>query len=142
MRFLSKGEIELPKTKWDFKYEDGFGWGSLKSAQFLYGPNIVELTLETAKMCIGKTVWCIYGQDWYASTIADKKKNITRIEVLGFTSDFDMSDINGQHVFNQDYDEYDEIAVKIMNDVFGVYDCGNGSFGSGSGCDPIFLFAR
>jgi len=145
MKFLLKGEIDLPNTKWDWDLVNSNEGpikesesSSLTAARYLYGPDLINLDLESAKMCIGRTVYCIGGQTWHTSKKSEKKKEITKLVVLGFTDD---GNFDKRH-FRHDYRNYDDIAVRMNNDQFGIYDCGKGTFVSGSGCDPIYVFAR
>ena len=135
----------LPDTKWDWATVSSNNGpikeseaSSLKAAKFLYGPDLINLNLECAKKCIGRTVYCIAGQTWQTSKKAEKKKEITKLVVLGFTEDGNYDKTH----FRQEYQDDDDIAVRMKNDQFGIYDCGGGTFGSGSGCDPIYVFAR
>jgi hypothetical protein len=155
MRFLTKAEIieGLPKTTWDFDAEMNGPihqneTSTLKAAKYLYGPHMMPLNLTTAKACIGHKVFAIGGQTWNASTKKNKIKEIQYLTVHGFTSDSNYEATKYRHESVQ----YDDIAISLSKErrsdfIFGVYDCHVGpfgieSFGSGSGCDPIYIFAK
>lgn len=154
MKFLTKKEIVagLPSTKWDFEaemngplYESQSA--SLEAAKYLYGPHMLPLNLATAKQCIGHTVYAIGGQTWNASTKKNKMKEIQHLKVHGFTDDGNFE----SHEYRKNYSAHDEIAISLSPErystfIFGVYNCDVGpygvkAFGSGSGCDPIYIFA-
>ena len=108
---------------------------------------MMPLNLQTAKACIGHKVFAIGGQTWNTSKKKDKIKEIQYLGVKGFTDNrnFDVS------VYRTEFTELDDIAITLSKErhssfIFGVYDCNVGpfgieAFGSGSGCDPIYIFA-
>lgn len=112
----------------------------LHIARKLYGPDVHYLSVKliTKVLSKGEKFYGLSGQGW----MDGDDFNIREYKFKGFVSpDNEYSDASGAKA---DYEEGDSVCIKDRRDTFNAYDCeGNGSkFGTGSGCDPILVFAR
>ena len=112
----------------------------LAIARALYGPHVHALTADVAKAAIGKVTYGISGQSWQGSD--DPVKELERIRILGFTTDH--LDGTGRHTVSlrSTFQEYDDIALHFerIGGPFGASEQSDGTFGTGSGGDDVFLF--
>jgi len=115
-----------------------------------YGQHAKPLTLERART-IGKFTkfWVLSGQDIYTpESTSEKIQNLRQMEIIGYgTNEFNI---------NPDYKPGDYIFVREWQfpfysgagDIFGLNpNCknkktGQSYAGTGSGCDPVYIFAK
>lgn len=110
----------------------------------IYGKHVHKLTASLAKKVVGKNLAVLTGQAIYSpETDSERKKFIERGKVLGFSADGYDDDIPNSQL-RKTMKKYDDIAFQT-DFKFGVYECGAGKYtkyGTGSGCDPIFVFLK
>ena len=138
MRLLDEMEFESTGkklSKADLELSD------LHVARKLYGPHVHYLSvklIKKVKMSKGDNFYGLSGQGW----MDGDDFSIGLYTFKGFVSpDNEYDDASGA---KDDYEEGDSVCIKDRRETFNAYDCeGNGSkFGTGSGCDPILVFAK
>lgn len=136
MKILSKSEIVHSFGK-DF-YDDEYNGAmfNLSKIRKVYGKNVHPLTLTLAKQLVGKTVYGLEGQDWFAESTSEKTKSLQKLKILGFSEEpNDFRHVNEKYVKN------DNVVIRSyrFKNTFGAY-LYKSQFCTGSGCDYIYVF--
>jgi hypothetical protein len=99
------------------------------------------------KISLGTKFYGLQGQEfWMAKSKTEKIKMISKIIFWGFHPDFIMGLTSLDEVLNSEQCPNCEAVISVedtygLSDPFGVHYY-NGTFSSGSGSDPIYVFKK
>ena len=154
---MKKGDIieSLPSLnckRENFEEEDQ----TLRLARTLYGDHVFYLNPKYIEKCglkPGQNFYGLQGQDWNKCPLSERKKQLKKITFAGFAGD-EFDDDEDKKRYRSNFESHDDIIIREYMSAnrrdtnFRLAFCLDGGlnkelqgrYGSGSGCDSVFIF--